>query len=989
MGQMVHLHVHTEQGGFDGFGAVDDFVKTVAERGNPAMACSEHGTVRGVHELASACKDHGIKPIYGCELYLADDMRKKGLPQIDIDAIKSEVAARDGGGTAADKRDAIYQAEATLGLRDRNHITVFAMDNEGLHNLFRLTTAGWLEGFYHRPRVDLSALEEYGDGLIVLSGCLNGLISSAILKGGFERAIEITERLRTRFGDRFYIEIMPHSMADQATANLGLVEIARAMDIPVVATQDAHYIGRTDWRFQEAMLCSHTHSVMLSPKRFRFETREFWLRSRPEMEEAFARFHPGIPKAVYETALDNTLVVAERCNVELKSRRSFVPEPLIPAPFTDGEMYFQSLCDEGWKRLQIYRKCKDEAQLQVYRQRLAHELRVIRERGVTDYFLAIYEMYERAKSKGIFMGPGRGSAAGCLVSWLIGITQVDPIEHGLLFERFLAPGRMDLPDIDCDVERDRRDEVIAGLEARYGSDRFARISTILALRGRAAVREVGRIYQIPLSEIEPVCSMIPETYTTEEEKDEGVLGKIFESDDTCYAFARRYPPVAECAVRIEGGVKGLGVHPAGVVITPMPLVEACPLEARTSKGQQTVVTAVDMHGAETLGLVKIDVLGLRNLTVIRHALEAVEQMTGKKLDLTKVPLTDKKVFAGLSKRHLVGIFQMDTALGYELCKQIKFTQFSDIAAFGAISRPGVSHSGLAEEYLAKKARGAANRKVSNLPAVDVICSDSCGVTIFQEHVMLIAQTLGGYTPQEANDLRKLIGKKAGKHAVRAEMERFIRQAVERGHPEDDIRKLAQQIEHAGAYMFNKSHAVSYGLISYWEMWLKIHYPLEFVWALLCCAQDDDEQVRYADEAKRLEVPILPPDVNLAGAKWRLERSGLVMSLLGLKGIGPAAVAAVEDARPFSDFVDFMDRVDKRRCNRRIVSILLQTGAMNGIVPNPAWLNENLESVWKLAGRKGWKDEVAGLLIDSVNAPTWTVEETNRLVRQYCPITFTG
>lgn len=982
---MCHLHVHTELGGFDGFGSVDDFVRTAAERGDPAFGVTEHGTLRGIHELDRVCKEHNVHPVYGIEFYVVEDMRQQGLSEEDVARVQGECAS------AKERKEAAFQEELRLGLRDREHLTVFASTQDGLRNLFRLSSLSWLEGFYHRPRIDMKALEAHADGLIVASGCVRGPIAQEVLKGNFDKAIELTEWFKRVFGDRFYMEIMPHSLSDQTTVNLGLVEIAREMGVPLLATQDAHYIGREDWRHQEEMLCVHGHDVMMNPARFKFSTHDFWLRSRQEMEEAFAQYHPALSQGVVQTALDNTLVLAARCDVTLRAPKPYVPRPEVPEGVTDDE-HLRNLCEAGWVERDIVGRAarratvaqKEAEDLLVeYQRRLDFELGVIRDRGITDYFLVIHDMYAFARREGIFMGPGRGSAAGCLVSFLIGLTQVDPLEHGLLFERFLAPGRADLPDIDCDVEDGRRDELIAYMQRRWGSDKFARISTVTSMRARMALKDAGRIWQIPLREVEAVAAQVPEKYITEEDRDACVLGDIFKEDDLCQDFAHRYPPVAECAISIEGGVRALGVHPAGIVVSPVPLIDICPLEIRTSKGEVTVVTALDMHGVESLGLVKIDILGLRNLTVIRDSLRGIASNRNKAVDMTRIPLDDKKSLRVLTKRLFTGIFQLDTPLGYRLCEGFRFTSFADIAAISAISRPGVSHSGLAEEYLRRKASPNVRRSVH--PVVDAICEDTVGVMVFQEHLMQILSQVAGYDPIRVNTVRKMVGKKAGKEHVRVEMEFFIDSAINRGFPEGIARTLAEQMMHMGAYAFNKSHAVSYGLIAYWEAWLKAHYPLEFLWALLCNSKDDDDRVRFVDEADRLGITILPPDVNVAGSEWKLTEAGLVMSLRDLKGIGPAAVAAIEEARPYTDFLDLMKRVDKRRCSRKVVSILLRTGSLNGIVPNPAWLDEHLEVVWKMEGKKGWEEAVATVLAESTQFPGWDDQTFAEKARPYSPI----
>lgn len=985
----VHLHTHTEQGGFDAFGSVRDFVKLAAERGDPAIATTEHGTVRGLYELEKIAGEYGIKPIFGCEFYLAHDMRSRGLTKEETQAIRGSFPK---GTSIKVKNEAVYREEVKRGLRAREHLILLAMNEAGLRNLFRLSTLGYLEGFYHRPRIDLPALEQHAEGLIALSACLQGVVARPLLLGNVDRAIEVTERMAAMFPGRFYLELMPHSMADQQTVNLALADIAQAFGLPLVATQDAHYPTPADRQHQEVMLAIYTHTVMMNPARFRLQTDDFWFRSEAEMREAFDRFHPGLPKALVHTAMETTLEVAERCRVALPKSKPLVPRPNLPPEVTDVD-YLRVLCDRGWSERDLDRvlvkaaeakKQDPDERSRIYRDRLAHELRVLEERGIVDYFLAVYDLYEWARSQDIMMGPGRGSVAGSLVAYLLGITQVDPIAHGLLFERFLAPGRIDMPDIDIDVMDTRRDEVLAYLQTKYGEKQFARISTTQVMRGRACLRDVGRVFQIPGRILEDVAACVPEKYLNEEEK-EPVLHKIVQADPTVYRFGKLFPPAMESAISLEGGVRAFGVHPAGVVIAPTPLIDICPLELRKSRGDMLTVTAFDMRGVEALGLLKLDVLSLRNLTVVHQALKAIAERRGRQIDLTKIRLDDRRVLSAFSKQRFVGIFQFDTPLTYRMTRDFHFDSFDDIAAMGAITRPGVSHSGLAEEYLRRK-RDKSYRP-SMHPIIDEICKDTLGVMVFQEHVIRILRQLGGFSPEKADKVRKMIGKKLGREQIEGALAEFVTGATAAGAPADVAERVAETMVHMGSYAFNKAHATSYGLIAYWEMWLKVHYPGEFIWALLCSAKSDEDRVSYIDEAVRLGLRVWPPDVNVAGVQWAVVEGGLVMPLLDLKGVGVATIEAIEASRPFADFIDFVARSERRRINRRVVKIFLETGALRNLVPNQKWLFEHLDALWDGVGKDGWEARMAEVLLQSMALPEWSEEERRLLAKKYIAYDF--
>jgi len=1727
---MIHLHVHTDHTGFDGFRKPAAFIKRALEMRHDAIATTEHGTLRGIHDFDKAAQRLGIRPIFGVELYVIEDMAWRGFSKEEIKEITK--------GTPYRRRREILKAEEERRGLTRQHLTLLAMNETGLRNLYRLTSIAWLEGFHWRPCVDLPTFWKHSEGLIVLSGCMVGPVSLAVNQGRTSDAIALAEEFQERLGDRFYLEIMPHDLDELRVANEALYEIGEALGIPAVATQDAHYPDADDWRYQEALLAIHTHGVLLSPTRFRLKTREYHLRSQDEMVRAFRANHPRLRATFTDGAVLRTREVSERCAAlsELPRRDPVVPPIKVLVGHTHAD-YLQESCLLALAYLSnggLLHGADDK-----YETRLNHELATIEERGVVDYFLAVKELYDWAKQEGIMVGPGRGSVGGSLVAYLLGITQIDPIRHGLMFERFLAPGRCfpgetlvstsvgalpihdvrpgmmvwtrmglrrvlarharwgkepgvkiegttsdgkpflvrctyghrifrrgrrkegyekaaacklevgdellsclrdgnqglsvaeekvlqsempypfdddssgetqpssrvgeggerngmslvrpsissqdwesnllqramslpcgcsespstvlclwngiqgreaaegvlpevwagfarnknafagagripsrpgpfrafraggglrafvapdghglpirggavsvgrrddvlprllsptggsllriegmawsgwtqadlgeaaswrsptgalsgrfcqeyqgggidgcpcgnvqthqicrvqddrscmcvvwsdvprprdqesgmllaelreqaamgslaratitsirrivlsgpvydlsvegqheyfaggilvsnsDLPDIDCDFASDQRDEVLAHLQAVYGADHFARISARSTMRGRQCLKDVGRVFQVPIREIEELIPLIPEKYITQTEIDEGGLKGPFENEAACRKFAQKYPPVVETALKLEGSTKALTVHPAGVVISPEPIVDVCPLESRESNGERVPVTALDMHGVEALGLVKLDILGLHNLKVIRDALEAIERRGKRAPDLTAISLNDPKVLVGFTRRNLAGIFQLDTPLAHRLCEGLKFESFEEVAILNALGRPGVSHSGLSDTYRKRKRIGVRAAKGTH-PIVASICRESRGAIIYQEHMIRLLRELGGYTPEDADKVRKMVGKKHGKAAVKKALRPFVDGAISRGMQKREAEGLAEAMMHAGAYIFNKSvdiaqgvatadgekpageirqgdlvyvcgprgarpasvravhdhgfvealeatfddgskvtcsighrfltnkgilslrqvvdfkaavawaaipstsrgmagdvlrsrfsnqsgemesfsdllevswgassdsvrdveegvlsvsralsadsirnreedfgscghsgaafespprmavqesredrrdscarsgnvggrvassykvsfggmycrsssgcetrragamwveketgrfrlagrmdrggwaaslssdfwggaigtgfgtrcdaqsgggpadvcdgpdffglfhngrsfagvvsrsgpqrdpesaagpylyrrlvsirslgprpmvdlevdsphlfalsngivshnsHATAYGLIAYREMYLKTYFPTEFVWALLTHTPGEEARNRFVGEARRLRVRVLPPDVNLAGRTWGLDKRDIVAGLITIKGVGPAAVGAIVKTQPYQDFVDFAERVDRRRCHRGVALALLKAGALRALVPNEKWLHDNFSKVWSRIGKRGWQIEVSQALVDSAKEPDWTAAEAICIADEVCPIQF--
>lgn len=1019
--QMVHLHTHSEFSGFDGLGKQEAFIQRAVDLGQPAIAFTEHGSLRGVYKLDENVNNIGnIKPLYGIEFYVAHDHTRRGL---DPEYLKEVLK----GVSKEERSERKYQEEVKAGVRDRFHLTVLAKNNVGLKNLFRLSSLGWLKGYFKRPRIDMAMLYEYREGLVVLSGCSSGAINDRLLKGDMAGAVENAAMLHDWFGDDFYMEIMPHNpdynksmgsststrddAPDQVKCNKGCIAIAKSMGIEVVATQDAHWICEDDADAHEVYLAIMTNDVMANPDRFRFDVPEYWLRSRPEMETAFSSHHPYIASSTVQRALDNTLVIADKleAKLELDRFKAMIPVVYIPPEFHgDDVKYMRHLCKVGWETRGIERRAAitavkfgwDIAETHTkYIKRLTHELKAIELQKVSKYFLLVWDLYNWARSQGIMVGPGRGSAGGSLVSFLMGITDVDPLEHGLIFERFLAPGRIDLPDIDCDFEARRREDVIQYLRTRWGSDKVAQIATIGTLKGKATLRDISRVLQIPKAEVDEVVDSIIER-SSGDERASSTLEDSFKEFDVCRKFNVAHPEVLQYAKKLEGNSRNLGIHAAGVVISPVPLIDVVPLEIRLNaygQGEPKICTAVDMYGAAAFGLMKLDVLGLRNLDCIKDCLQAIKERHGVDVDLDFLDLNDKPTLDNFTAHKYVGIFQYDTASADKICEGVAFDNFEDVVAMIALDRPGTARSGLATEYIKRKQDPAARTPIH--PVVDKICSDTLGVIVYQEHVLKIFTEVAGFSPATADSLRKKIAKKWGDEAIGKERENFIAGAVSRGFSQKLAEKLIDQITFFGSYGFNKSHATAYGLTSYRQMWLRTYYPVEFLWSLLKNEPVPDQVNRLVTECRKTDIVVRSPHVNYSGHNWRIDGNAIVGALSDLKMVGEGAATAVETAREaggqFKHFIDFAKRIDRKKCNRRVVEMLLRAGSMTGLIPNEKWMLEpfdpendkkgtNLAVVWDLTA-KGKIKEAAGMLVASASQPEWDKDERQMIATAVNPL----
>lgn len=965
----VHLHTHSDMSQLDGCATIDAYMRAAKKRGSPALAVTDHGTMRGYYEAHKRGEEHGVKPIYGIEFYIAKDMNRKGL----TDEEKDEIGK---GLKKVEKKEAIREYEEREGIRDRWHLTVWAKNNEGLKNLFYLSSISYTDGFYYKPRIDLDALIEHGDGLMVGSGCLASVINDRAVWGKKKSASKESDRLFEKFGSDYWLEIQPHPIDEQELANQFALKLRKRYGgkVGLLATQDAHYVRHSDAIHHDVMLCIGTHKKLTDENRFRFDGDGFFFKTRNQMRRSFGDFHSFLSKSQIKEALDNTMLLSEKVNakVEVDYLAAILPEVEIGEGYENDVSYFRSLCFQGWLWRDINKKAKLVAKmrgqkfsrvLNEYKKRLAYELKTIQRQKFVPYFLVVYDIYKWVRENRIMCGPGRGSAAGSLVSFLLGITSVDPIEHNLLFERFMNPDRVDLPDIDMDFEDSRRQEIIDYLRDKYGHEHVAQIATVNTLKGKQCLRDVSRVLGVPVADVNEVTSSIIERLSGHPRANKTIVDS-FKEFDVCKKFGERYPDVPEHAARLEGLAKTLGIHAAGVVVAPKPIWEYTPVELRKyndkilGEYKNIVVTALDMNAIAAIGLVKLDVLGLKTLTVLRECLEAVEERHGKRIDLERINLYDEKVLARFTARDFSGVFQFDTPSADKMCEGIVFENFEDVPALNALNRPGATRSGLAKEWIEKKKKPKKRKKSKFHKTVVEIASDTLGVITYQEHVIRIFSEVAGFDRGKADKLRKKIAKSKGKEAIDEIRGEFIDGAVKKhGMSKEEAEKIISAIGHFGGYGFNKSHATSYAIIAYWAMYLKTYYPLEFYWSLLKNEEDTNKVQKIAKDVKRRGIKILPPDVSVSKRNFAIdpEKENTIRgSLMDIKGVGVKAAETIIENQPYKSFWDFLDKVNKRACHRGVVVALIKSGALDRLVPNIKWFIENFDDFWKKLDKKSVK-----------------------------------
>lgn len=892
--EFVHLHVHSAYSLLDGAGRIGDLVAQAQRYGMPALALTDHGVMYGCVDLYKAARAAGLKPILGCEVYVAPRTRRDRTPRQDDNLA---------------------------------HLVLLAADARGYRNLMALVSRAFLEGFYYKPRVDRELLAEYSDGLIALSSCLAGEVPARLLAGDEEGARRVAGEYRDIFGPgNFYLELQDQNLPRQPELNTALVRLAREEDLPLVATNDVHYVRPEDAAAHDILLCIQTGKSVHDPSRLRFPTEEFYLKSPQEMAAVFAE----VPEA-----LANTLAIAERCNVELELGKLHLPEfPLPPGKTT--ETYLKELCEAGLRRR--YRSPGRHEE-----ERLSRELDIIRRMGYSSYFLIVWDFVRFARERGILVGPGRGSAAGSLVAYTLGITDIDPLAHGLLFERFLNPERVSMPDIDIDFADDRRDEVIEYVTATYGADHVAQIITFGTMAARAAIRDAGRAFDLPYGEVDRIAKLVPA------ELGVSLESALEQSPELAELYAREewVTKLIDTARKLEGLPRHASTHAAGVVIAARPLVEYVPLQ-RTGEG--AVTTQYPWETIEEIGLLKMDFLGLRTLSVLAGTVQLVQKGRGEALNLAELPLDDGPTYALLSAGATGGVFQLESPGMRSLIQELKPSELRDLTALVALYRPGPLGSGMVEDFIARK---HGRKPVEYLhPLLEPILKETYGVILYQEQVMQIASRLAGFTLGQADLLRRAMGKKKPE-ALAAQRERFLAGAARLEVERETAERVFELMEYFAGYGFNKSHSAAYALLAYQTAYLKAHYPAEYMAALLTSIMEDSDKVAlYCEECRRLGLAVLPPDVNRSQVDFTVDAGGIRFGLAAIKNAGRAAMAGIVAARekggPFRSLEDLCRRIDLHSNNKRTLESLIKAGALSSLPGNRAQQLAALDAVLESA-----------------------------------------
>jgi DNA polymerase-3 subunit alpha len=880
----VHLHVHSEYSILDGACRIPALAARAAELEMPAVSLTDHGSLAGAVELQREARKHGVKPIVGCEVYVADDRRRQE--------------------------------------KGYAHLTLLAESNEGYANLIKLSSLGYLEGYYYKPRVDWELLERHATGIVALSGCLSGRVSKALEESRPQDAAADLDRLVQIFGrDSTYVEIQNAGLEPQQRINPQLAKLAEATGLPLVATGDVHYLLHDDARAHEALLCIQSGDSLKNPNHWRFDTDQFYFKTPEEM---------AVDVAAYPDALRRTLEVAERCTVTIETDRLLLPS--FPTPdCRDAFDYLVELCEQGIGR-------RYESVTPELRERLQYELKTIREMDFADYFLIVWDFVHFAKTHGIQVGPGRGSAAGSLAAYCLEITDVDPIRYGLLFERFLNPGRKSMPDMDIDFAVAGRERVINYVAEKYGRDRVAQIITFSTMMARAAVRDAGRVLEIAYGSVDKVAKLIPEgpkVYLAECLKPGQELKQAYDADP----LVRE---IVDLARPLEGLVRADSIHAAGVVISDRPLIDIVPVQQKGP--DQEVVTQLPMGDVEALGLLKIDFLGLRNLDVIDKAVELVGD-----LEIESIPLTDPQTYEMLQRGDAIGVFQFESSGMREALRQVKPTEFEDLIALVALYRPGPM------QYIPVYARRKHGlEQISYLDErLRPITELTHGIAIYQEQSMEIAKQIAGFSPAEADDLRKAIGKKI--HSLMASLkEKFIEGCIANGTTPQVARQLWDDMEKAQDYSFNKSHAAGYALIAYRTAWLRAHHPREYMAALISSVMNTKDRVPfYVNACHELGIEVLPPDVNESQLDFAVVEGKIRFGLNAVKNVGEAACRAIIVAReaggPFSSIWDFTERVDPQDANKRALESLVKCGALDSTGASRKGMVEMLDQALSWGG----------------------------------------
>ena len=906
----VHLHLHTQYSLLDGANKIHDLMPKLAKQDVPAAAITDHGNMFGAIDFYQAATKAGVKPIIGCEVYVAPRSR------LEKSSVKTDDFERAG----------------------NNHLILLAATLDGYRNLSRLVSQSYRDGFYYKPRIDKELLTEFNDGLLCLSGCLAGELATAITADRMDRARESAEWYANLFGDRYYLEIQDNHLEEQRKVNDALIPLAQEMGLPLVATNDCHYLEHADSEAHEVLLCVQTGKTISDETRWKFGTDQLFVKEPDDMRSAFG----ANPEAI-----DNTLALAERVDVELEFGRNKFPVYDVPKGRSLEDVFAEQAREGLAERMKAAAEAGKPLDRAVYEERLESEIAMIERMQFPGYFLIVSDFINWAKEHGIPVGPGRGSAAGSLVSYAMKITDIDPIPYNLLFERFLNPERVTMPDIDVDFCYERRDEVLDYVRERYGADQVAHIITFGTLKGKAALRDVGRVLEFSFGETDRICKLYPEP----KQGRDFPLAKALEMEPRLREIrdsGERERKLFEYAQKLEGLARHVSKHAAGIVISDRPLVEDVPLFVDKDG---TVMTQFAGPDVEAIGLIKFDFLGLKTLTLIADTVRRIEATRGEKIDVADLPLDDPETYRLVARADTIGVFQMESGGMRKLLTQIQPSTFEDLIAVLALFRPGPLDSGMVEQYIARKH----GREQVRYPdaALESILRETYGVIVYQEQVMQIGQVYAGYTLGQADKLRRAMGKKKAE-AMAVERDRFLEGAVERGHRTEDADAIFQQMETFAAYGFNKSHSAAYALITFQTAYLKAHYPREFLASLLTLEMGStDNTYKNLADCRDHGIRVLPPDVNQSHADFTVCEGGIRFGLGAVKGVGEKAIDAIVEARadgPFASLGDFCMRIESNQVTKRIVEGLIKAGAFDSTDSPRAPLLAHVEAALSWAGR---------------------------------------
>ena len=901
----VHLHLHTSYSLLDSSLRHESIFERTVEYKMPAVAMTDHGNMFGAVEFYNGAKRHGLNPIIGCEVYVAPVSRIEKKSKHHL-------------------RDASY------------HLILLAQNDIGYKNLLHLVTSGYLEGFYYKPRIDKELLAEHSEGLIALSSCGRGEVADSITKEDIPQAMEAAGQYREIMGeDNFFLELQYHKMEYQEKINEELVKIGKKLSLPLVATNNCHYLEKKDFRAHEILLCLQTGKTINDPYRMQYPNDEYYFKSSEEMIELFK----DVPEAI-----DNTLKIADRCNLDIDFDKLNFPDYPVPDNYT-LETYLEEKSKAGLqKRFEVMETRGITFDKKAYEQRMEDELGIIRDMGYPGYFLIVWDFIDHARSQNIPVGPGRGSAAGSVVAFALKITDIDPLNYGLLFERFLNPERVSMPDIDIDFCIEGRDQVIDYVTQKYGGNQnVSQIITFGSMNAKGVIRDVGRVLEIPYGEVDKIAKLVPNRLNI-------TLKDAFKDEPRFGEMQKENPQLAELleiAQSLEGLPRHCSTHAAGVVISSRPLTQFLPLYKGSN---DEVVTQYSMNSVEKLGLLKMDFLGLKTLTVIQNALTLIKQSQNIDLDIAGIPLDDSETFKLLCQGRTLGVFQLESSGMRDLLKKMLPDCFEDIIALLALYRPGPLESGMVDDYVKRK-HGTLEEKY-DLPELKAILKETHGVILYQEQVMNIASVLAGFSLGDADILRRAMGKKKPQEMA-AQRQKFMDGCREHKRPEKKADKIFSLMEKFSGYGFNKSHSAAYAQVSYQTAYLKTHYPLEFFGALITSDMDNTDKVlRYIHDCRETGINVQPPDVNISTKDFSISDNQLVFGLGAIKNVGSAAIDSIIKTRDqigrFPSLKKFCESVDLRLVNKRVFESLIKSGACDSFGESRASMMDNLQSTMEMA-----------------------------------------